>query len=406
MNHQVPSEVRIQKARTTLLLDHPFFGTLLFRLGGKASLSVATMATDGVSLFYNPEFVDTLSAAELAGVLAHEVMHPALQHHTRRGDRSLARWNMACDYAINQILLDAGLTLPKDVLIDNHFRGMSAERIYNLIEEGDKQEGPSGEQESQPGTGSDSLETGSLPNDPAGNEPQPPSTPGGVGQVLDAPEPEPGAGPSVAEQARDWQIAVEQAETVAKVAGKLPGGAGRALEAAQTARVDWRELLRRAWSDTIPADYNWTHPNRRHVWSGLYLPGITSEGVGEIAIAVDCSGSVSSRQLGLFEAEVRSILEGQRPRLVHVLYFDAVIQKVETYQVGQPVSLSPVGGGGTDFRPCFNWIEERGILPQALVFLTDLCGTFPSGAPPYPVIWASTEDRRAPFGEVVPMEAA
>ena len=142
MNHhhqQIPSDLRIQKARTTLLLDHPFFGTLLFRLGGKASRSVATMATDGVSLFYNPEFVDTLNAAELAGVLAHEVMHPALQHHTRRGDRDHARWNMACDYAINPMLLDAGLTLPKDVLIDNRFRGMSAERIYNLIEEDDKQ---------------------------------------------------------------------------------------------------------------------------------------------------------------------------------------------------------------------------------------------------------------------------
>ena len=73
MNHRLPSEMRIEKARTTLLLDHPFFGTLLFRRGGKASWSVATMATDGVSLFYNPEFVDKLNAAELSGVLAHEV---------------------------------------------------------------------------------------------------------------------------------------------------------------------------------------------------------------------------------------------------------------------------------------------------------------------------------------------
>lgn len=101
MNHhhhqQIASEVRIQKARTTLLLDHPFFGTLLFRLGAKPSRMVATMATNGISLFYNPEFVETLNASELAGVLAHEVMHPALQHHTRRGDRSQVRWNMACD---------------------------------------------------------------------------------------------------------------------------------------------------------------------------------------------------------------------------------------------------------------------------------------------------------------------
>lgn len=152
--------------------------------------------------------------------------------------------------------------------------------------------------------------------------------------------------------------------------------------------------------------YSWTRPNRRHVWVGLYLPGVESKGVGEIVIAVDCSGSVSSRQLGLFESEVRSILAGQRPRLVHVLYFDAVVQKVETYQAGQLVSLSPVGGGGTDFRPCFYWLEEQGVIPQTLVFLTDLCGTFPREAPTYPVIWASTDARKAPFGEIVPMEAA
>ena len=405
-HHHIPSEVRIQKARTTLLLDHPFFGALLFRLGGKASRSVATMATDGVSLFYNPEYVGMLNAAELAGVLAHEVMHPALQHHTRRGDRNPARWNMACDYAINPILLDAGLTLPKDVLIDNRFRGMSAERIYNLIEENDKQEGSSGESENPPGNGTGAPDDGSLQNDEAANEPQAPATPGGVGQVLDAPAPEEEDGPSIAEQAREWQIAVEQAETVAKVAGKLPGGTVRALEASQAAKVDWRELLRRAWSDTIPSDYSWMRPNRRHVWSGLYLPGITSEGVGEIAIAVDCSGSICPRQLGLFEAEIRSILAGQRPRLVHVLYFDATVQKTETYQAGQPVSLSPVGGGGTDFRPCFDWLEEQGIVPQTLVFLTDLCGRFPTETPMYPVIWASTECRRAPFGEVVLLQAA
>jgi predicted metal-dependent peptidase len=406
ITQQIPSEVRIQKARSTLLLDHPFFGTLLFRLGGRLSRSIATMATDGVSLFYNPIFVDTLNAAELVGVLAHEVMHPALEHHTRRGDREHARWNMACDYAINPILLDAGLTLPKDVLIDNRFRGMSAERIYNLIEEDEKEEGSTGQSESQPENGSGGSVDGPVQNEEAGNEPHAPSTPGGVGQVLDAPEPDSELGPSVSEQAREWQIAVEQAETVAKVAGKLPGGAVRALEASQAAKADWRELLRRAWSDTISSDYSWMRPNRRHVWAGLYLPGVTSEGVGEIAIAVDCSGSVGARQLGLFEAEIRSILAGQHPRLVHVLYFDAAVQKVETYHAGQPVSLSPVGGGGTDFRPCFDWLAEKGIVPQTLVFLTDLCGTFPSEVPPYPVIWASTEMRRAPFGEVVPMENA
>ena len=98
-------------------------GTLLFRLGAQACSSIATMATDGVSLYFNPQFVETLSAAEIAGTLAHEVMHPALQHHIRRGGRNPRRWNMACDYAINPMLVDAGLTLPKDVLLDTAFVG-------------------------------------------------------------------------------------------------------------------------------------------------------------------------------------------------------------------------------------------------------------------------------------------
>jgi predicted metal-dependent peptidase len=304
--HLTPA-VRIQKARTTLLLDHPFFGSLLFRLGGRASGSIQTMATDGVSLFYNPAFVDTLNAGELAGVLAHEVMHPALQHHTRRGDRDRERGNMACDYAINLSLLDAGLTLPKDILIDHRFRGMSAERIYNLIEEQQDQGSSTGEGENQDGSSSDG-EGGKQADDPSGDgDPTAPTTPGGCGQVLDAPEPEGDDCDTVAEQAREWKIAVEQAENVAKLAGKLPAGVSRSLEQSETAGVDWREFLRRAWSETIPSDYCWMPPNRRHIWAGLYLPGVRSEGAEEIAIAVDCSGSINARQLGLFEAEVRSI---------------------------------------------------------------------------------------------------
>jgi hypothetical protein len=226
------------------------------------------MATDGVSLFYNPAFVDTLNAAELAGFLAHEVMHPALQHHTRRADRDVKRWNMACDYAINPLLLEAGLTLPKDVLIDHRFRGMSAERIYNLIEEQHDQDGSNGEGKNQDGSSSAGEGGKEAGNPNAGGEPIAPTTPGGVGQVLDAPEPEGDDGDTVAEQAREWKIAVEQAENVAKLAGKLPAGITRSLKESKAAGVDWRELLHRAWSETIPSDYSWMPPNRRRLgWS-------------------------------------------------------------------------------------------------------------------------------------------
>jgi single-stranded DNA-specific DHH superfamily exonuclease len=94
-------------------------------------------------------------------------------------------------------------------------------------------------------------------------------------------------------------MAVQQAENVARLAGKMPTGAARSLEASKAANLDWRELLRRAWSETIPSDYSWTRPNRRHIWNGLYLPGVTSEGIGVVAIAVDCSGSIEFCGAGL-----------------------------------------------------------------------------------------------------------
>ena len=311
------------------------------------------------------------------------------------------RWNEACDYAINPILLDAGLHLPEGVLVDDRFREISAEQIYNRLQTEAEQEAGD-EDETQEAEGDGAASPQATPKD--SDDPSAPVTEGGIGQVLDAPSATEEI-PTVEEQAREWSVAVNQAVTLAKQAGKIPAGMERSLDGAAEEAVDWRELLRRAWSEATPADYSWMRPNRRHIWDGLYLPGVVREGVGEVAIAVDCSGSVNSRQLRLFEAEVRSILEGQRLQRVYILYFDTVVHKVETSEAGEHISLNPVGGGGTEFGPCFAWLDEHGICPQTLIFLTDLYGAFPDSEPAYPVLWASTGGGRAPFGQIVPMQA-
>ena len=177
------------------------------------------------------------------------------------------------------------------------------------------------------------------------------------------------------------------------------------VEQARHAPVDWREALRRFFSQTVPQDYRWTPPNRRFVWAGLYLPGLHREGIGEIAIGVDCSGSISNKLLSKFSAEVNAIAAESRPELVRVLYCDAAIQRVDEFTAGEKIELNPVGGGGTDFRPVFTYLEERQIEPRCLIFLTDLAGSFPDETPPYPVIWAATSDRTAPFGETVAIDS-
>ena len=374
MRSETPTSRRIQKARTALVLDHPFFGSLLFRLKDCECRSIETMATDGVSLYYNPEFVETLNAATLAGTLAHEVMHPALHHHVRRSGRDPKRWNVACDFAINPLLVDAGLSLPEGILLDNRFRGMSAEQIYNLLETEAGQD-PSSEHEEGESGGEGSNAEQQAAGD--ANKPSAPRTEGGIGQVLDAPAPDEDS-PTTEEQEREWNIAVNQAATIAKHAGKVPAGLNRTLEGAAEAAVDWRELLRRHWSDTIPADYSWMRPNRRHLWTGLYLPGVVREGVGEVAIAVDCSGSVSGRQLRLFEAEVRSILEGHGRSAFTFSTSTRWFRKWRPTKPGSALILTQSAEEERSSVRASNGWTTRGIRPQTLVFLTDLYGSFPA----------------------------
>ena len=81
-----------------------------------------------------------------------------------------------------------------------------------------------------------------------------------------------------------------------------------------------------------------TRPDRRHIWNGLYLPCVTSEGVGEVAIAVRLLGLDPRPAARSVRSEVRSILAGQQLRLVHVLYFDSEVHRHEIYQAGQSIS--------------------------------------------------------------------
>ncbi len=319
---------------------------------------------------------------------------------------------MACDYAINPLLFDAGLYPPAGVLHEDRFRRTSAEQIYALLAQED---GGSGSSPSH--NGGSSGTTSSQEDSPAnadesqgGSTPQVPETPGGYGQVLDVPNTDVPGAPATAEQLREqereWRIAVDEAQSAAKMAGKCPLGVERAVEAADQASVNWKEALRRCFSETLATDYTWSRPNRRFLGSGLYLPGLHKEGAGELAIAIDCSGSIANRTLSLFAAELTAMVEENHPERVHVLYFDTAVQRADIFEFGQPIQLQPKGGGGTDFRPVVAYLKAEHIDPHAVVFLTDLCGTFPEQEPSWPVIWASTEQTEAPFGATVYMGTA
>ena len=298
MNRLLTAEQKLIRARTQLLLNHPFFGTLCVRLKLVPG-SVPTMATDGRRIVYNPAFVNELKPAEIEGVLAHEVLHCALAHQCRRGQRESDLWNQAADYAVNPILLGSGVVLPPGVLVDTAFANLSAEEIYSrLLNQRKTAEAQDFENPSS-GQGGGESQSGPPASDRANQEQPYSPRPTAIGEVMDAIG-EDGRVASQAErlrQEREWAIASEQAIRSAKACGQEPAGVERALEEERCGRVDWRSVLRDFVSASRPSDYSWTPPNQRHVARGLYLPSVVRSGVGEIVIAVDTSGSIGAEEL-------------------------------------------------------------------------------------------------------------
>jgi predicted metal-dependent peptidase len=415
MKPQSAIERKLTRARTQLLLNQPFFGTLCLRLKLVAG-ELPTMATDGRRIVYDPAFVDELTPDELEAVLAHEVLHCALGHHCRRGVRDPRLWNEAADLAINPILIGNGFTLPAGALLDPSFNDLSAEEIYARLSRRSRVESnPASDQDQHP-TMASRTEAGQGPQEQqsrtrststpgaVGNGVRRQSSdPGGFGEVWDATDDQ-GSRASQVENSRqqqEWNIAAEQAMRSAKSCGREPANLARPISENRQSTQDWRAILREFVAATSPCDYCWTPPNRRYVASGLYLPSVERAGVGTIVVAVDTSGSIGGEELAQFAGEINAISDEAKPAAIHIVYCDAAVQSIQQFGPSEPVELEPRGGGGTDFRPVFEWVEVNQIAPACLIYLTDLCCRSYPQAPEYPVLWVTDSRRTAPFGETI-----
>lgn len=333
MKNENSLERKLTRARTQLLLNQPFFGTLCLRLklieGG-----VPTMATDGRRILFNREFVHSLQPEELQAVLAHEVLHCALGHHCRRGQRDPRLWNEAADLAINPLLVANGFSLPAGALIDPE-DNLSAEEIYARRPQ-PQRNGSNSPPQAADGSGNSQQDQSPSPAAASQKQPQDQTTastgigagrtemsrPGGFGEVMDAIN-EDGTTASEAEtgrQQQEWSIAADQAIHSAKACGHEPNNIDRPLAESRQSRQDWRSVLRDFVAARMPSDYRWNPPNRRFVASGLYLPSVARTGLGTIVIGVDTSGSIGDEELEQFAGEISSICDVAQPESVHVVY--------------------------------------------------------------------------------------
>lgn len=350
---------KMVKGRTNLLINYPFFGSLALRLHIREDPTHKSMWTDGEFLGYNPEYVSRLTLEQTSGIIAHEVMHCALQHFSRENSRDHGKWNYATDYAINPILINSGFSLPSTALYRERFSDWSAEKIYRYLPPGDYEKELDGEV--RPGQPSSSSVT-------------------------------------------NWKIAAAQSATQAKSMGNLPEALHGFLLKLCHPQINWVEILRNFLSQSCKSDYCFSKPNSRYLHTGFILPSLHSKNLENVVIAIDTSASISEEDLSMFRTEVSLILEEYNTDIT-VLYCNTSIQKVDRFSSQDlPLKLDFKRGGGTDFNPVFDWIEKESEPISCLIYFTDLLGKSPKASPDFPVLWIlrkPSAEYIPPFGQVV-----
>jgi predicted metal-dependent peptidase len=415
---------RIAKARTQLLLNPKFvfWATCALHLKpvpyeGMMVCERGPIGTDGTRLYYDPDFIvgglgpdycakfgvsikqpiEPWTDDELLGVMAHEVSHATKGDCWRRGSRDPAKWNRAADRRINQELLKNGLSLPKDGELGTAADfGRSAEEIYKEIPD---DPGGNGKGQGQGGPG----EGGSMAGDVREpGDPQPGDDPS-KGNSMSAAERQAAA----QDLQRKWELVARQAAQIAKAQGHLPLGSEHLIEPIRP-QLDPYAMLRHFVSMCRRDDYSWSRGSRRAAYRNLYLPSLYSEGIGELLIGMDTSGSCAS-VAPLFLGFLNSVLMEVKPERVWFVECDAAVHAVTEFGEGEalPEQVPVHGFGGTSMRPIWEWADEHAVTPVCAIVLTDLEMTDRDlgDGRPYPVLWVSSTDRIAPWGETVRMEA-
>lgn len=95
-------------------------------------IEIAAVSVEHKEIYINPS--SNLTENGMRFVIAHEILHVALNHASRRQGRDRLLWNLACDFIINDWLIQMNIGVaPEGVYFDKDLSGKSADEIYLLI---------------------------------------------------------------------------------------------------------------------------------------------------------------------------------------------------------------------------------------------------------------------------------
>lgn len=339
---------KLTRARISLLLRQPFWGTLATRLILRDATDedwCKTAGTDGRYMYYNRDFIAKLNKEETVFLIAHEVEHCVYDHMSRRGSRNKDMWNAAADFVINGELIQHRVGKfpdPKTSGVqgchDTKYTGMFTEEVYELLKKDPNQTFPQFDIHLEPGDGK------------------------GV--------------PMTEEERRvlgdEIMAAVLQASKVDT--GNTPLGVKRMLKDFTEPQMDWREILNMKLKSMFKSDFTWTRCSRKTQAMGIYLPGMKDEERMSVAIAIDSSGSISDGMIRDFLGEVKGIMMQFTDFEVRLWCSDTQVYNEQIYT---PENLDEIdeyqvmGRGGNNFNCNWDYMKEKGIVPERFIHFTD-----------------------------------
>lgn len=349
--------LKIAKITMMMQKDTAFYTALLFSLKQQMTEEIRTAATDGKNLLIHPEFFWKLSLNERVGLLAHEVLHVALDHMHRCEHRDPQLWNVAADYVINYALTKAGYKLPEGGLYDAQYANMTTEQVYALL---DKK----------------SEEEKKRDISKCGADIQYPS------QAKD---------PSMAVTQDEVTEIILRASTQAKAMGQPPGSipveVGINLQRTLNPPLPWNTILSNYLTEFSKDDYTFKRPNKRYLPS-FYLPSARSEAICNLAICVDTSSSVNDTQFNDFITKIYEMQKMMQPKKISVMAFNTKFVSEQEVKEGEDPfkKLKFTGRGGTRIEPAHEWIAK--VKPTVALIFTD--GEFRQTEPinrSIPIIW-------------------
>ena len=360
---------KISQAKAKLLVDKPYFGTLASKLELTINDDIESFISNGIKLEYREEYLDALEIEELEFIFANGAMHASLAHDKRRNNRSGWLWQMATDMAINDMLVENGMRLPYGAQYRKRFAGMYAEEIYAELKADILRDDEDLEYES------DSADDVEQKDDSRSEN----------------------------EEILQEQLLAEEAISLLEKEfkkGEAPLSIERFFTLEYEGKIDWRDELKMALDRYFRDDYTLLPPSKKLLYSGIYLPSSVSQ-TFRLVIVVDSSGSVDEVLLNTFLNEVNFLMALVSNYKIELIVCDDKVHSHKTFYSGESLDIALKGGGGTDFRVAFKFVQDSFDDVKLLLYFTDLEGIFPEERPNYEVKWITPHFKEIPFGSIV-----